>query len=310
MRAQPGRAVAHRQHRVPAGANPLRLDLAEHLGEAGLEALENARQDVGAEERLVAVHADGPDTGVRRGLHRPEPAPARDVEDHARPARDLPAGERRAFRRDPRSRPSSRRAPSPRRRPPRPGDEAVHELRDLRDRDPADHADRCPGRDDVPRASRPASRRGTPPLASAGRFPGRWAARWEPPLASRRSRRTARRDTAARPRRPEDRRGGPRSSRPRSPGGARSASEVCEVLAEASAPRSARPRPVTRLSALRICSHSRSVSRPGSRRDRARRRRAVCWPPRRRSTCAVSRERHAAGARRPQGRAASAWRRM
>ena len=74
------------------------LDPVEHVHEGRFVPLQDAREDVGAEEGLVAVDADRPDARVGGGLHGPEPAGAGDVEDDAGSSCDLTAREGRALR--------------------------------------------------------------------------------------------------------------------------------------------------------------------------------------------------------------------
>ena len=96
-------------------------------------------------KRLVAVHTDRPDAGVRGGPHRPEAAPACDVEDGARPCScDLAACECSALRLIQEVLRVVDEHPRHLGRPLRAGDEPAHELQDRWDRIAADDADHVP----------------------------------------------------------------------------------------------------------------------------------------------------------------------
>ena len=172
--AEPDGAVAHPEDRVASGDDATGLHLAQELKEASVVPLEDARQDMWPEERLVAVDADTPDAAAGGRGERSEPTFARDVEDRPGAARDLAAGEGGTLRSvepvvrvvdqhlDARCGSSSA------------GGESDDEVPDRAEPSSRPRCRRRPGRGGAARAFRRASRRDTRPRSSGRRRPARF----------------------------------------------------------------------------------------------------------------------------------------
>src|SRR6185503_15307590 len=88
-RAEADAVLVEAEDRVPAARERPVLHRLDRQEDGAVDALERARQDVRAEERLVTVDPDRPDALVLRPGDRSEAATAGDLEDDLRAGRDL-----------------------------------------------------------------------------------------------------------------------------------------------------------------------------------------------------------------------------